>query len=188
MNLETILKERKMSATALAKAIGTDKYIMSKFNTGKVLFIPQMMYELAKFLDVNVLDIVSEQEITFYDNKERRTLNGRNIQSNINYQGNNYQSNLPCCNELQQKEKSKVELLFGEPIKKVQFRLNKVSYNLLELGKKTLGCTDKHDLYRKIFEPYLLKRIKREQQKRKNQKQNIINLTRKVEFERRLNG
>lgn len=81
----------------------------------------------------------------------------------------------------QNKAQGRVELLFGEQIRKVQFRLNFVSYNLLELAQKTLGCTDKHDLYRKIIEPYIMKRIKREQQKRINQKQNIINLTREKE-------
>lgn len=68
----------------------------------------------------------------------------------------------------------KKETLFGEDVKKVQFRLNKGGYNLLELAKKELGCTDKHDLYRRVIEPFLIHKIKLAQLRKEKQKNNVV--------------
>lgn len=71
----------------------------------------------------------------------------------------------------------KQELLFGQPIKKVQFRLSLGSSNLLELAKKEFGQASLHELYRNIIEPMLIRAIKQEQTKKQKQKLVVMKMT-----------
>lgn len=65
------------------------------------------------------------------------------------------------------------ETLFGELVNKIQFRVNNVGLNLFKLAVKELGCTDLHDLLRKIIMPNLARKIVCAR-KNKNKHQDLI--------------
>jgi transcriptional regulator with XRE-family HTH domain len=77
----------------------------------------------------------------------------------------------------QNRAKGKKETLFGLPVRKIQFRVNSGGFNLLELAVKQLGCTDKHDLYRRFIEPYIIHKIELSKKRTDKQKEKVKQFT-----------
>ena len=69
MKLEKQLKKANLTSKELAKEIGTDASMVSKFNNYRCLPVPATMEAICKALNCNVNDIYTNEEITFQKGK-----------------------------------------------------------------------------------------------------------------------
>lgn len=112
MKLKEIRLKKDITASELAKAVGTDKYMISKFENGVCLPTPQMMKRICNFLGCEILQIYKKTEI--YITPRNLAIEQRNEFNRANYY--NFCCRLPkdCCNVLQQDKLSQ----FGYASKK----------------------------------------------------------------------
>lgn len=99
-NLKKIREKKGLTQTELAEAIGTDKYMVSKFENGICLPVPKMTTKICLILDSEVEKIWKKSEI--YITPRNLALERRNELNRLTYY--NFACRLPktCCNVLQQ--------------------------------------------------------------------------------------
>ena len=71
MKLEKQLKKANLTSKDLAKQIGTDASMVSKFNNYRCLPVPATMEAICKALNCTVNDIYTDNEITFKKGKRK---------------------------------------------------------------------------------------------------------------------
>lgn len=99
-NLKKIREKKGLTQTELAEAIGTDKYMISKFENGICLPIPKMTTKICLTLNSEVGKIWKKSEI--YIIPRNLASERRNALNRLTYY--NFACRLPkaCCNALQQ--------------------------------------------------------------------------------------
>lgn len=98
MKLKAIREMKNITAVELAKAVGTDKYMISKYENMVCLPTPEVMRRICKFLQCNILDIWEKEEIYIMPSNLR--FNEQNEFNRVNYY--NFGVRLPksSCNTL----------------------------------------------------------------------------------------
>lgn len=98
MKLKEIREMKNITAIELAKAVGTDKYMISKYENMVCLPTPEVMRRICKFLQCNILDIWEKEEIYIMPSNLR--FNEQNEFNRVNYY--NFGVRLPksSCNTL----------------------------------------------------------------------------------------
>lgn len=98
MKLKAIREMKNITAIELAKAVGTDKYMISKYENMVCLPTPEVMRRICKFLQCNILDIWEKEEIYIMPSNLR--FNEQNEFNRANYY--NFGVRLPksSCNTL----------------------------------------------------------------------------------------
>lgn len=98
MKLKEIREIKNITAIELAKAVGTDKYMISKYENMVCLPTPEVMRRICKFLQCNILDIWEKEEIYIMPSNLR--FNEQNEFNRANYY--NFGVRLPksSCNTL----------------------------------------------------------------------------------------
>lgn len=99
-NLRKIREKKGLTQTELAKALGTDKYMISKFENNVCLPIPIMTHRICILLDSEIDKIWKKSEI--YITPRNLALERRNELNRLTYY--NFACRVPkiCCNMLQQ--------------------------------------------------------------------------------------
>lgn len=105
-NLKKIRERKGVTQTQLAIAVGTDKYMISKFENNVCLPVPLMTKRICSFLETEMDKIWKRSEIYIVPRnlaQERRN----ELNRAINY---NFSCRLPkdCCNALQQDKLTKL--------------------------------------------------------------------------------
>lgn len=98
MKLKAIREMKNITAVELAKAVGTDKYMISKYENMVCLPTPEVMRRICNFLQCNILDVWEKEEIYIMPSNLR--FNERNEFNRVNYY--NFGVRLPksSCNTL----------------------------------------------------------------------------------------
>lgn len=98
MKLKKIREIKQITASELAQAIGTDKYMISKYENNICLPTPEMMKRICNFLQCQILDVWEKHEI--YITPSNLRFNARNEFNRVNYY--NFGVRLPksSCNTL----------------------------------------------------------------------------------------
>lgn len=99
-NLKRIREKKGLTQTELAEALGTDKYMISKFENNVCLPIPIMTRRLCILLETEIDKIWKKSEI--YITPRNLALERRNEANRLTYY--NFACRIPkaCCNTLQQ--------------------------------------------------------------------------------------